>query len=70
MICMLYQYLLLLRNNLSTCNYRFPSQTPDEFENYCQNCIKKTLSKIDDHRFARWLLEILILGVETGGQEM
>ena len=31
----------------STCNYRFPSQTPDEFENYCQN-FHLTLSKIDD----------------------
>ena len=36
-----------------TCNYRSPSQTPDEFENYCQN-FHLTLSNIDDnHRFAR-----------------
>ena len=30
-----------------TCNYRFPSQTPDEFENYCQN-FHFTVSNIDD----------------------
>ena len=30
-----------------TCNYRFLSQTPDEFENYCQN-FHFTLSNIDD----------------------
>ena len=30
-----------------TCNYRFPSQTPDEFENYCQN-LHFTVSNIDD----------------------
>ena len=30
-----------------TCNYRSPSQTPDKFENYCQN-FHLTLSNIDD----------------------
>ena len=30
-----------------TCNYRCPSQTPDEFENYCQN-FHVTLSNTDD----------------------
>ena len=30
-----------------TCNYRSPSQTSDEFENYCQN-FHLTLPNIDD----------------------
>ena len=30
-----------------TCNYRSPSQTPDEFENYCQN-FHLTLLNIDE----------------------
>ena len=30
-----------------TCNYRSPSHTSDEFENYCQN-FQFTLSNIDD----------------------
>ena len=30
-----------------TCNYRSPSQTPDQFKNYCQN-FHLTLSNIDD----------------------
>lgn len=30
-----------------TCNYRSPSQTPDEFETYCQN-LNLTLANIDD----------------------
>ena len=30
-----------------TCNYKSPSQAPDEFENYCQ-IFHLTLSNIDD----------------------
>ena len=30
-----------------TCSYKSPSQTPDEFESYCQN-VHLTLSNIDD----------------------
>ena len=53
MICLLYLNVLPLRLKLEkksiffTCNYKSPSQAPDEFEKYCQ-IFHLTLSNKDD----------------------
>ena len=57
--------------NIFTCNCRSPSQTLDEFENYCQN-FHLTLSNIDD---TSPFCSIFIVNFNrrlggTGGEEM
>ena len=54
-----------------TYNYRSPSQTPDEFENYCQN-LRLTLPNIEDTSpFCSIVIgDFNMLGIGTGGQEM
>ena len=45
--CIVTEIKLGKKSIIFTCIYRSPSQTPDEFENYCQN-FHLTLSNIDD----------------------